>query len=619
MTKKHLFFLFVFLLWMLSISAQQQSFTFALITDTHVGNPNNDEDLYRTVSDINTLSDVAFVIVSGDITEFGSEHELKTAKCLLDDLNVPFYVIPGNHDCNWSESGTNDFLRIFGSEYFGFEYGGYHFVGVGSGPNMRMGPGQIPREHLTWMASYLSEIKSNEPIIYVNHYPMDSGLNNWFEVMDMLKPHHVQLMLCGHGHNNKALNFEGVPAAMCRSNLRAKSSVGGYNLIEVKSDSILFRERTPGDKTRSPWLSYPVTTSTTWQANPPRPSNEMNYNHAYVTEAWSIQEDSDMGGGMALSGDTLVYTTTTGYIKAINVRNKRQIWSYRTDGKIYATPTIYNQQLWCASSDGFLYGIDLNSGRLIHRLNHQKPVVASAVCSDNRVYLAGADGICRAWDTTSGELIWQFDGVKNFVVTRLQVLDDVLYFGSWGNELYALDTQTGNPKWIWKSGHTNRMLSPAQTIPVISHGKVVFASPDRYLTAVDVHTGETLWRHKDDKQRPRESVGVSKDGKTVYVKTMDGTVVAVDVTQSEYTQKWISSGENMGYEISPIPAVEHNGIVYAPTDKGLIFAFKASDGSFLWKYRVSNALINMILPTKQALYVSAMDGKLVKLNLISGQ
>ena len=72
----------------------------------------------------------------------------------------------------------------------------------------------------------------------------------------------------------------------------------------------------------------------------------------------------------------------------------------------------------------------------------------------------------------------------------------------------------------------------------------------------------------------------------------------------------------MGYELTPTPLVEKNGVVYVPTDKGLIYAYRATDGVFLWKYRISNGLINMILPTdNDELYVSAMDGRLVKLKV----
>ena len=98
---------------------------------------------------------------------------------------------------------------------------------------------------------------------------------------------------------------------------------------------------------------------------------------------------------------------------------------------------------------------------------------------------------------------------------------------------------------------------------------------------------------------------------------MDGEIVAFDATVAERKIKWVSSGENMGYELAPTALVEKDGVVYAPTDKGNIFAYRASDGKFLWKYRISNGLINMILPTSSGeLYVSAMDGKLVKLTLL---
>ncbi|MBK5196433.1 MAG: metallophosphoesterase, partial [Proteiniphilum sp.] len=141
--KKLILFLFSMVIGFAVFSQPLKPFRFALITDTHIGNPNNDEDLFRTVKDINSLPDIAFVIVSGDVTEFGSYDELRTAKCLLDELKIPWYTLPGNHDSNWSESGTNDFLRVFGNETFGFEYDGYKFIGLASGPNMRMGPGQI--------------------------------------------------------------------------------------------------------------------------------------------------------------------------------------------------------------------------------------------------------------------------------------------------------------------------------------------------------------------------------------------------------------------------------------------------------------------------------------------
>ncbi len=610
-------FSFLMMAVCLLLSAQPtEPFRFALVTDTHIGGATGKEDLCRTVQDINLLHDISFVIVSGDLTEFGAYDELLTTKTVLDSLNVPYYTIPGNHDANWSESGTNDFLRIFGNETFGFEYNGYKFIGLASGPNMRMGPGQIPRENLNWFFEELKETNTHTPIIYVNHYPMDNGLNNWFEVMDALAPYNVQLMLCGHGHANLKLNFEGVNAAMCRSNLRAKDAFGGYTIITVDSDSITLQERKASGETLSPWLAYPVGERPQWESNPPRPDYSFNRDHHYVSEIWSVQEKSDMGSGMVLHNDLLIYTNTAGVVKAVKAQDAAVAWSYKTGGKIYSTPVVHEDQVWVASSDSYLYGLDVQEGKKLFQLKNDKAVVSSPACSDNKVILAGGDGHCRAWDMSTGELVWQFDSVKNFVVTRPLVKDGVIFFGSWGNEFYALDMESGIPRWIWRNGHTNRMFSPAQVVPLATHGRIYLASPDRYMTVLDEVTGEVVWRYNDPENRVRESIGISEEGCTVYAKTMDGKILAIDATVPERKVKWISSGEDMGYELTPTPVVEIDGVVYAPTDKGLIYAYRASDGAFLWKYRVSTGLINMILPTdKGELYVSAMDGKLVKLKV----
>ena len=592
-------------------------FKFALITDTHIGNPNNDMDLQRTVDDINqNMPEIEFVIVSGDVTEFGSDEELTIAKNTLDKLNVPTYVIPGNHDSNWSESGTNSFLTIFGTETFGFEHNGYKFFGLPSGPNMRMGPGQIPREGITWLNEQLEQTDKETPIVFVNHYPMDNSLNNWFEVMDAFKPYNVKVMLCGHGHNNRAYNFEGIDAAMLRSNLRAKKDFGGYNIVSVTQDSISFQERVVSGETHEPWLSYSTSGRPQWDENPPRPDFSINQNHASVKEVWAVQEDGDMGGGMALAQNQLIYTTTQGEVKSVNAETGKQQWTYKTNGKVYSTPMVCEDIVWVSSTDKNLYGLQLESGKPKFSLSHERSIVASPVCDQNLVIVPGTDGKATAWNRINGQQVWEFDNIDNFTVTRPQVKDGIVFFGSWGNEFYALHTPTGNLKWKWNNGHTNRMLSPAQVVPVITHNKIFLASPDRYMTVLDEETGEVIWRYNDPENKVRESIGVSEDGNTVYAKTMDGVILAIDATINERKINWISSGEDMGYELTPTPVVEKNGVVYAPTDKGLIYAYSAADGSFLWKYRIATGLINMILPTdNNELYVSSMDGMLVKLQV----
>src|SRR5215211_2288413 len=235
--------------------AQFKPFRFAFISDTHIGSPNGspEEDLRRTVADINSMSDIAFVVITGDITELGTDEEIKLAKKILDSLKVAYYIIPGNHDTGWSESGGLSFSKIFGDDKFLFTYNGIHFIGCASGPFVRMSDGHIPRSNMNWIGEKLQQIKKDDPVVFLNHYPLDNGLDNWYEVIDMLKTKNTVLALCGHGHNNRPVQAEDIPAVMGRSNLRAKAAEGGYNLVDFRIDSIVFTERKPLTKSERVW------------------------------------------------------------------------------------------------------------------------------------------------------------------------------------------------------------------------------------------------------------------------------------------------------------------------------------------------------------------------------
>ena len=72
-----------FLLLLINVvTAQSTPFRFAFISDTHIGSPNGgaEEDLRRTVKAINDRNDVDFVVLTGDITELGTNKQLALQK-----------------------------------------------------------------------------------------------------------------------------------------------------------------------------------------------------------------------------------------------------------------------------------------------------------------------------------------------------------------------------------------------------------------------------------------------------------------------------------------------------------------------------------------------------------
>jgi outer membrane protein assembly factor BamB/predicted phosphohydrolase len=609
--KRKILLSLVLLVCIIAVSYAQQSLTFVHLSDTHVGSSTGADDLRRTVKDINDNPLIQFVVITGDITEFGSDEEIQLARQILDSLNKPWHIIPGNHDGNWSESGANTFKRVFGSETFYFKAGVYVFLGTNCGPNMRMGPGQIPRENLVWLDSVLKTIPDTTPIIFANHYPQDSSLNNWFEALDRLKEKNIQMILCGHGHANRKLNFEGVPAIMGRSNLRAKQDVGGYNIVTIENDTVSYSERIPGVQTKPVWATVPLQDHHFRKdgASYPRPSYSVNSSFAGVKEKWTYQDKSDIGSGTSTDGECIFTTNTNGEILALNKKNGKLKWKYQTNGKIYSIPAVNNQVVVAGSSDGFIYALHASTGKLLWQVKTAKAVLGHPVIYNNVVYIGSSDEHFRALDLKTGNVVWDFAGVKGFVVTRPLIYKSKIYFGCWNNDFYCLDLASGNLLWKWNNESSNRMYSPAACFPVAANNRVFIVAPDRYMTAFDADNGKVIWRKQMPDLRVRESMGLSTDSSLVFVKTMEANVYGISTSADNMQPIW-KSDVALGYEICPTAIVEKNNIVFVPTQSGVVVALDRQSREVLWEHKTSNGLITNLLPiNKKQIVVTTMDGK----------
>jgi len=334
-----------------------------------------------------------------------------------------------------------------------------------------------------------------------------------------------------------------------------------------------------------------------------------------VEVLWKVEEESDIGSGMAVKGNICVYTTTKGHILARNRHTGSLLWKLQTGGKIYSTPAISRNRVICPSTDGHIRCLELKSGSVLWDFKTEKPIVASPVIEKGKVFLGSSEGKFRAIDLKSGKLIWQYDSVSNFVETRPLLYQDGVYFGAWGNIFYALDQESG--KLLWKrEKYNNRMLSPAAVWPVAADGKIFIVAPDRRFTALDAATGKEIW--DSGKYSCRESIGKAKNGKLVYIKNMTEGNVNAFYTHSDTLRLAWECKAGLGYEIAPSPITESRKYVFIPTTSGKIVAIDRKTHQVAWTVRVSEALVNHILPVyRQQILVTTLDGKVTCIKVMN--
>ncbi len=591
--KKRIFLVVYFFISFFIIGFAQRPFSFALLTDLHISatNPQASEDLQMVIDEINTNNQIEFILVSGDVTNYGDKLSLEMAKGILDQLKNPYYIVPGNHEMKWSESGATDFAKIFGDDKFSFTYNDCYFIGFATGPIIKMGDGHVAPQDIEWTKKQLKKIGKNNPIFVVTHYPLLNGdVDNWYEVTDVIRRYNVQAVLGGHYHRNVFLNYDEIPGIVHRSTLRGNEPKGGYSILNV-SDSIYVYEKIIG-KTARKWLSLPFGKKHYPKPNLSlRPSFAINQFYPNVKEKWRKNTLAAIYTIPAISENYIYYGDDKGYFYCIFANNGNLKWKFKTGNRIISSPAVQNGKVVFGSTDGNIYCLNTQNGNLIWKFTTEKAVLGCPYIQNDTVLIGGSDGYFRALNLHTGNLIWQYEGIKNYIETRPVVANGKVYFGAWDTYFYALHLKDGSLAWKWNNGNSNIFYSPAAVLPVYSFNKIFITAPDRFWTSLDAETGKVVWR--TNQHEVRETIGISEDKNTVYSRAMNDSVFAVDV-QTNYPKIIWKTNAQFGYDHNPSMLIERNGVIVFGTKNGLLVGINAKGGSVSWKHKIGNSIINTV-------------------------
>jgi outer membrane protein assembly factor BamB len=599
----------------------QQPVTFALLTDLHV-NPgtSSDSSLHLIVEDINR-NNVDFTVVTGDLTNTGSDSELFAVKKALDNLISPGYVLPGNHESNWSESAGLTVNRLWGNDRFIFGKNGYLFIGFNTGPYMKMGDGYVKQEDLIWMKRQLMQRKSSgEVLISFGHYPLADGLDNWVQVTDLLKSFDCRIDFCGHGHRSALLNFNGIPGIMGRSALPGNATNPGYTIVTLRNDSVLVYNKELNGKFIKPSFRFNYMKADTLAGIAISPIPDFSVNQVYhnrkIIAEWS--DTASIFSGPCLVNDTiLVYGNSVGWVRAINTRSQKILWQTRIEGPVYSTPVTSDGILVLGTVDGKVIGLNAVNGNLLWTVNTGRPVLAEGIIEGNSVYIGGGDRSFYKIDIRNGKTIWEFPIEQGLVQGKPALTDTRVIFGAWDRYLYCLDKKTGSLHWKWNNGKPQKLYSPGNIVPVCSGGKVFIVAPDRYMTAIDLASGKEIWR--TNRYQVRESMGMSPDGSLVYAKLMNDTLIAVSASGNLPVTVWaVNAG--FGYEHNPCPVAAIDRMVIAATRSGMLVAIDPKTSGIVWKYKAGNSSVNKVVADRnQTFWFTLTEGKVIGIETIQTQ
>ena len=252
--------------------------TIAQISDIHIAPPGENpcgidvRKNFLKILDRLRQSNAEYIIVTGDLCESDGEREIyRWVKNQLDELSIPYTVIPGNHDDTkmlteiFTEGFTEGFTEAssttkhtldgavcYSTDLFGIET---YFLDTSQDT--------LPVSSIRWLQRQLSH-NGGDVLLCMHHPPAICGvpfmdrkypLANIDEFQDVLLATQKNIsVLCGHYHVDKVVKIRNLTIFICPStffqidqdeeDLKRDFSSIGWRELEIESNTLRILTRT---------------------------------------------------------------------------------------------------------------------------------------------------------------------------------------------------------------------------------------------------------------------------------------------------------------------------------------------------------------------------------------
>ena len=329
-----------------------------------------------------------------------------------------------------------------------------------------------------------------------------------------------------------------------------------------------------------------------------------------------------IAGGREFSRSTVFYLERTA-----GAGLGRSLWRYRMKGACKTAPLVANGVVYAGSNDGLLHALDLKSGKALWTFDAGAEILGGPASWNNLILFGAGNGNFYAVNT-KGEPAWVFDAGAA-VYSPPSVYENAVYFGNNRAKIFALDIATGKQIWVNSDARYS-----VESKPLVTADRVYFGAWDGYVYALDRTDGKQVWRQAGPKNKvdnrvityygPADdgpvmldghlfisdrgyvlgkympdgawsnkiaegcsAIGLSQDGRALYLRNTSNPLRKISSDGGLLWESTITFGR------LPIAPVEKDGMVYACTNTGRLFAMKADTGQAVWEYQVTPGLYVM--------------------------
>lgn len=339
--------------------------------------------------------------------------------------------------------------------------------------------------------------------------------------------------------------------------------------------------------------------------------------------AWDVSVGSGIGDFYSnlhpAYADSVVYAADRkGTVKAVNADDGKEVWSVNLaekDGWFSRKPallsgglTIADGHVYVGSEKAQVYALDAGTGAIVWQTTAAGEVLSRPTASDGLVLVHTSNGQLQALDQNSGVVKWTVNLDMPALSLRGESAPAVAYgaaiVGGDNGRVSAVLMQQGQLIWqqrISQATGTTEIdrLSDVDTTPVIVNGVVYALAYNGNLTALDLRSGQILWK--------RELGSVNDfivDGNRIYIADQNDRILAL--TTDGGVTLWTQS--DLLHRLLTAPAL-YNGSLVVGDSEGYLHWINPEDGRFVAQQKVdSSGFLTEPVVADGKLLIQAKDG-----------
>tara|TARA_B100001057_G_scaffold481001_1_gene554525 strand:+ start:1231 stop:2532 length:1302 start_codon:yes stop_codon:yes gene_type:complete len=265
-----------------------------------------------------------------------------------------------------------------------------------------------------------------------------------------------------------------------------------------------------------------------------------------------------------------------------------------------------------------LYLLDSSNGKLLWTLDHEVSFMSQIKIDDDKFYLLDANNTFICFSVLDGKKIWQFKGKKKLInsqkETSVILNEESVIFNNSSGEIISLDKLNGNLNWITPTieyGESFQSYLVKNSDLVLNENNIYFSNNDNSFFSLDVDLGFVNWRQNINSYlRPviidNIILTISPKGYLHIIEKNSGNIIRT--TDIFYNLK-----KRKREKIKINGFVSTKEKIYLSTNNGKIIKINIKDGSLDLIYRISRNKVSKPYVNNSKLFIVKNNG-IVKIN-----